>query len=126
MSKQGPATTESAGVHDLPLRRTRGIECHELGDELLVTDLPADRAHFLNASMATVWKLCDGTCSAAQIAESLGEVFDCSHAGDLGRTARKALETLASLDLLSGDESIHQSDGRARLAPALSRRSAIA
>ncbi|MCP4663589.1 MAG: PqqD family protein, partial [bacterium] len=54
---------------DLPLRRRRGIECQELDDELLVTDVPADRAHFLNATMAAVWKLCDGTRTADQIAK---------------------------------------------------------
>ncbi len=104
MSQQVRAGTRSAGADELPRRRTRGIECHELGDELLVTDVPADRVHFLNAGMATVWKLCDGTRSAAQIAKSLAENFDCSQVDDLGRTAREALETLADLDLLSGDE----------------------
>ncbi|MCP4659437.1 MAG: PqqD family protein [bacterium] len=86
---------------DLPLRRRRGIECQELDDELLVTDVPADRAHFLNATMAAVWKLCDGTRTADQIAKSLAEIFDCSPADDLGRVAREALQTLADLNLLS-------------------------
>ncbi len=130
MSKQVRAETKSAGAHDFPRRRTRGIECHELGDELLVTDVPADRAHFLNTSMATVWKLCDGTRSADQITERLAEFFDCSQAGDLGQTARKALQTLAALDLLGTGESIKcgpspgtQPDRGPRLSPPLNRSS---
>lgn len=87
---------------DHPQRRMQGIECQELDDELLVTDVPADRAHFLNASMAAVWKLCDGTRSADQIADRLAEDFACSPADDLGRMVREALETLARLNLLRG------------------------
>ena len=102
MPEPSPAETETVGAHDLPLRRTRGIECQELGDELLVTDVPADRAHVLNASMAMIWKLCDGTRSADQIADSLAEVFDVSRADELGRVAREALRTLVGFDLLSG------------------------
>ncbi len=107
-------------AHVSPLRRARGIECHQLDDELMVTDLPADRAHFLNPSMAAVWKLCDGTRPADQIAESLAEIFDCSQTGDLYRTVEEALETLGGLDLLRGDE---QADQGARPAPAVSRSS---
>ncbi len=106
MSEQPSAGPKGANENNSPLRRTRGLECLELDDELLVTDVPSDRAHFLNASMAAVWRLCDGTRSADQIAESLADVFDCSQSGDLGRTARQALETLADLDLLSAEESI--------------------
>ncbi len=101
MSEQVRAGTSSEGAHELPQRRTRRIECQKLDDELLVTDLAAERVHFLNASMAAVWELCDGTRSADQIAAGLAETFDCPQSADLGRAAREALETLADLDLLS-------------------------
>ena len=100
MSELIRTATKSAG--DFPLRRTREIKCHDLGvnDELLVMDLSADRAYFFNASMTTVWNLCDGTHSADQIAQSLAETFDDSEAVDLEQTVREALETLGGLDLL--------------------------
>ncbi len=101
MSEQAQAATFSPGTQDCPLHRMTGLELHELGDQLVVGDVSADRAHFLNASIAAIWKLCDGTRSADQIARRLAETFDCSQAEGLGRTVEEALETLAGLDLLS-------------------------
>jgi hypothetical protein len=51
-----------------PLARQRGLVVKAVGDELLVYDLERHRAHSLNASAGAVWRLCDGTRTAAEIA----------------------------------------------------------
>ncbi len=47
------------------------LRVEELGDELLVYDLVRHRAHCLNASAATVFRLADGRTSPARMAEEL-------------------------------------------------------
>ncbi len=103
MSEHAHARTgsELGGAPDRPRCRTQDIDCQKLDHELLVIDAAADRVHFLNASMAAVWSLCDGTHAVDQIAQGLAETFDCSQAGDLDDTVREALTTLADLDLLT-------------------------
>jgi hypothetical protein len=54
-----------------PRAREDGLVVRELEDETLVYDLERHRAHCLNASAARVWRLCDGTRDAAEIAAQL-------------------------------------------------------
>ena len=61
-----------------PLARKDGLVIQELPDEVLVYDLDSDRAHCLNQTAAFVWQRCDGRNTTEQIAQKLGQQFDCS------------------------------------------------
>jgi hypothetical protein len=52
-----------------PRARENDLLTQSLGDELLVFDSAANRAHSLNATAAAVWRASDGTRSPSQIAE---------------------------------------------------------
>jgi hypothetical protein len=55
-----------------PLARDEGLVVEELGDEVLVYDLDADRAHCLGATASRVWRACDGASTVARIAIATG------------------------------------------------------
>jgi hypothetical protein len=48
----------------------------EMSDGYIFYDAPAGQVYFLNLTAAAVFELCDGTTSAAAIAETLKESFD--------------------------------------------------
>jgi hypothetical protein len=52
-----------------PRVRETDLVTQALGDELLVFDSAANRAHSLNATATAVWRACDGTRSPREIAE---------------------------------------------------------
>lgn len=54
-----------------PRARRDGLVVREVEGELLIYDLARDRAHCLNAASALVWKSCDGSNGAAELAEIL-------------------------------------------------------
>lgn len=54
-----------------PVARTRNLVVKELPDETLIYDLDSDEAHCLNQTAALVWKNCDGTRSAEELANLL-------------------------------------------------------
>jgi len=56
-----------------PMVRTEGIWTEVVGDELVIYDRDAERSHRLNRSAAAVWRHCDGTKSAADMARLLRE-----------------------------------------------------
>jgi hypothetical protein len=60
-----------------PIARREGLVVQELPDEVLVYDFERDRAHCLNETAAFVWQHRDGRSSAAQIALTLGNQFNC-------------------------------------------------
>lgn len=51
-----------------PLARSERLVIQPVGDELLVYDLEADRAHCLNQTSAFIWQSCDGTRTIDEIA----------------------------------------------------------
>jgi len=53
----------------LPLARTSGLIVEELDNEVLVYDQDNDKAHCLNETNASVWRRCNGTRTAAEIAK---------------------------------------------------------
>jgi hypothetical protein len=55
----------------VPLARAEGLVIEELGDELLVYDIDANRAHCLGSTAARVWRRCDGRTRATEIADDL-------------------------------------------------------
>lgn len=61
-----------------PIARKQGLVIQELPDEVLVYDRDRDRAHCLNQTAAFVWQRCNGRNTAAQIARTLGQKFDCT------------------------------------------------
>jgi len=61
-----------------PIARKQGLVIQELPDEVLVYDLDRDRAHCLNQTAAFVWQRCNGRNTTAQIANRLGQEFDCT------------------------------------------------
>lgn len=54
-----------------PVARQEGLVVQEMTDEILVFDLEANKAHCLNQTAASVWKVCDGENSVSMIARLL-------------------------------------------------------
>jgi len=55
-----------------PVGRTDQVLTEQVGDELVVYDELAQKAHCLSPEAASVWRCCDGTNSEAELAEDLG------------------------------------------------------
>jgi hypothetical protein len=80
-----------------PKARQNGLVVQEMPDELLVYDLDTNKAHCLNSSAAFVWKSCDGSRTAADIA---GE-FESSGAGSVSEDfVSLAIDQLQEKNLL--------------------------
>jgi len=82
----------------LPVARRQRLIVKELPDETLIYDLDSDEAHCLNQTAALVWKNCDGTRSARDLASLLSV--------ELGRAFPEevvwlALDKLQQFELLS-------------------------
>ena len=56
-----------------PVARQDALVTLDVADETLVYDLQANKAHCLNRSAASIWKLCDGTNDIDAIARRLEE-----------------------------------------------------
>ena len=56
-----------------PKKRTNNLVERKIEKELLVYDLLDNRALCLNETVARVWKLCDGTNSVKEIAETMSQ-----------------------------------------------------
>jgi hypothetical protein len=88
-----------------PQARTDGLIVEEVGDEVLVYDSTAKRAHCLGATAARVWRACDGNANVEALSVALDLSTD---------TVTRALAELEQSKLLSGLE-IHEggsSNGR--------------
>lgn len=59
----------------MPEARSEGIVTIEVDGELLIYDRIRDRAHCLNETAATVWKLCDGRTSAPVLTRSVSKAL---------------------------------------------------
>src|SRR3954463_11534640 len=94
--KQGMLNKATANerVTVKPLARSENLVIEELGDELLIYDLNANRAHSLGASAARVWRACDGNTTV--------EVLSARTDLDAG-TVAQALEELRNSSLLDGE-----------------------
>jgi hypothetical protein len=55
----------------LPLAQKHDKLIRALPEELLIYDLNANKAHCLNHPAATIWSLCDGVSTPAEIAEKM-------------------------------------------------------
>lgn len=74
-----------------PTARTNDLVLTESGDELIVYDLQRHVLHCMEPQAARVWRACDGTRTAADVATELGESRD---------TVDAILRTLAEALLL--------------------------
>lgn len=54
-----------------PLARTEDLIVEELQDEVLLYDRRSDKVHCLNSAAASVWRLCDGKRTIAEMAKRL-------------------------------------------------------
>lgn len=84
-----------------PLARTEDLVIEELLHEVLVYDLRNNKAHCLNSSAASVWRLCDGTRTVPEIAEQLSK--DRNEAFGEGQV-QLGLELLRRRRLLEGSD----------------------
>lgn len=57
---------------DRPLARADGLVVEQVEDELLIFDIEHNHAHVLNSPAATVWQMCDGSRSLADIQQESG------------------------------------------------------
>jgi len=63
-------------MNDRPRARTEDVITEWIDDELVVYDQRSQTAHCLSRDAASVWELCDGNLSEAEIAERLGLAFE--------------------------------------------------
>jgi hypothetical protein len=59
-----------------PLARQTDIVVQEMGNEILIYDLKANKAFNLNETSALIWQLADGKKDIAEIADNLSRRFD--------------------------------------------------
>jgi hypothetical protein len=52
------------------------VSVRELAGEFVIYDAARSRAHALNPSVASVWRLCDGTTPFEEIVEAIAELYD--------------------------------------------------
>jgi hypothetical protein len=94
-----------------PVARTDGLVVREIGDETLVYDTLHHQAHCLNRTAAHIFRRCDGSQTASEIAAEL-----CGGAPtDAEREAVEiALERLAEASLLATGPGAARRDGPSR------------
>ena len=80
-----------------PMARTDRLVVKNVADEVLIYDLERHRAYGLNPTAAAVWRRCDGTRTAAEIAE----VTRAGAAPVNVEAVRYALDTLSRARLLA-------------------------
>jgi hypothetical protein len=59
---------------------SEGLDVHETKDGLIVYDLERNRVHYLNATAAVVFTLCDGDRATRAIADLVREAYDLDQA----------------------------------------------
>lgn len=84
---------------DCPVARWDNLVIDDIGEDTLVYDQASHVIHQLNQGSASVWRLCDGTRSVADLSEATGLTSDAVHV---------ALEKLADANLLVGTLPVDQ------------------
>lgn len=80
-------------MHDRP-KKSDGLEVDEVEDGFVIYQPERDRVHYLNPTATLILELCDGTLTAEQIAELVGQTFDL--AAPPAEEVNEALATLAA------------------------------
>lgn len=81
--------------HLLPLRAS-GILEYGVGGELVLCEPGIEQVHFLNATAAAIWLLCDGRHTETEIAAELAALFNLEVASvesDVGQTLADLVRT---------------------------------
>jgi len=60
--------------HGIP-QKAEGLEVHSVANQIVVYETQTDRTHYLNPTAALILELCDGTRTAAEIAELVREAY---------------------------------------------------
>lgn len=108
----------------LPQARFENLVVQELQDEVLIYDLVSNKAHCLNASAAFIWRRCDGTTSANDIASAFAVKWKCDAPEDF---VTNAIGQLNDSQLLQHPSSIPpRSPSRRHLLKKLGVASAVA
>jgi hypothetical protein len=81
----------------LPIARSERLSIRELPDEVLVFDSENNKAHCLNATVALVWRHCDGERSVAALARIVEQHL---HVMNAEPVVELALEQLGRRNLL--------------------------
>jgi hypothetical protein len=81
-----------------PLARTEDLVVEELQDEVLVYDRRNNKVHCLNPAAASVWRLCDGKRTLAEMTKRLTGEGLTAQAGE--QVVLMALQRLSRLGLL--------------------------
>ncbi len=94
-----------ASSHDSEfLPEQRGdLVLHELDDEAVVYDPLTANTHRLNATALEIWKQCDGSHRAADIAARLTDLFEVSLV-ESQKHVDRMIHELQSLQMLVADE----------------------
>ena len=75
-----------------------GLDVNEVKDGLIVYESESDRVHYLNATASIVFTLCDGSHTAAEMAEVISVAFGLD--GPPDADVDECLQTLAKEGLL--------------------------
>jgi hypothetical protein len=79
-------------MRDRP-KKSDGLEVDEVEDGFVIYQPERDRVHYLNPTATLILELCDGTLTAAQIADLVAETFDLA-----APPAEEVNEALATLE----------------------------
>jgi PqqD family protein of HPr-rel-A system len=81
------------------------LDIVELDDELVLYDAAQDKVHYLNATAALVFKLCDGSASVWELSTEIGEALGVPEKR-VERQVRTLLKDLREVGLLEGSLSL--------------------
>jgi hypothetical protein len=98
-TREGPVTRT---VHR-PCARSEGLIVEELGAELLVYDMEADRGHCLSPTAARVWRRCDGHTPSDELSARLDLEPDAVNRALEELAACKLLESTPELTVVAGN-----------------------
>ena len=73
-----------------------------MDNEVVILNRETGEVHRLNLTASYIWDLCDGTNTAAQIAEQVAAVFDQPDA-EVNEDTQQALDSLRGLGLLAAE-----------------------
>ena len=80
-------------------KRVDALLIREVGDEVVVLDVEADKVHQLNGTASSIWRMCEQAESSEAMAKILAEQYDVSPDVAL-KDVNETLEKLQALKLL--------------------------
>lgn len=86
-----------------PLHK-KGVALRRMGDECVLYDSEKGSIHIINAVAASVWEMCDGSRSLADMERELRAKYDVPDGSGVKADIRTILRDFGSLDVLTGDD----------------------